>query len=71
MQCLVDEPSGRSKHRFARQRTRFEGWNIVVEHIHGVVDEFLRDAHTAMVGRGANWVEVDRLLHGLGARPER
>ena len=60
----MDEGSGRSEHCFARQRTRFEVWNIVKEHIHDVIDEFLREAHTTMVNRGANSVEVDRSPHG-------
>ena len=40
---------------------------IVVEYIHDVVDEFLGKAHAAMMNRGANLVEVDRLLHDPGA----
>ena len=38
-----------------------------MEYTHGVVDEFLREAHTAMMNCGANLVEVDRVLHDLGA----
>ena len=47
----MDEVSGRREHRFASQRTGFEGLNVVVEHLHGVVDKLLGQAHTPVVNR--------------------
>ena len=53
----MDEASGRGKHRFAGQRTCFEGSKVVVKHADDVVNEFFWQCHTLAVG---GKVEVDR-----------
>lgn len=48
-QRLVNEVSSRGEHGFAGQRTRFEGQDIILEHMEDVVDELLRETHAVMV----------------------
>lgn len=52
-------PSG-SEHCSTRQRTCFEGLDVVVEHVHDIVDNFLGQTHTSVVDRDGYRVEVDR-----------
>lgn len=42
VQCLMDETPSRSKHRSTSQRTCSECLKVIIEHIHDMVDEFLR-----------------------------
>jgi len=55
----------RREHCLASQRTGFESSKIVVEHVHGVVDEFLGKSHTSVVDGSGDLTEVHRFLHYL------
>ena len=67
----MDEVSSRSEHRFACQRARFKGSNVVVEHVHDAIDELLGETHTPMVDCSGNWVEVDGFRWPLSHPNER
>ena len=59
VQCLMDKGASRRKHCFAGQRARFEGSNVVAEHVQDVVNEFLGQAEAAVIVRIGDHVEVD------------
>lgn len=69
IQRLMDEMSGRTEHCFTSQRTRFEGSNVVVKHVHDFVNEFLGKTHATVMDRSGNCTEVDRSLCHPNERP--
>ena len=58
----MNEGAGRDEKRLAGQRTSFEGFQIVPEHEHDVVNDFLRKIYRCSVDRyGAEiekWLKV-------------
>ena len=53
-QCLMNKATSRNEHCRTSQRTRFECWKVVLEHVHNVVNKFLGQTHALAMGRDEN-----------------
>ena len=73
----MDEATSRDEHSLASQRTSLERFQIIPEHKHDMVNDFLREAlprsdnrHGAEVQKRlevevSRFVEIDRILRGF------